>query len=276
LIFLFLFAVLNPPHDAEGLHDVQSRTVSTVGSAMWQGINGAFFDFAPLTLAWLALLGAWCFQRKRPQAVLLPILIAVQGIFYGFYGWPQHQGTIFIAAIAGLWIAWPTAAEEEAFSVEGQWTHKALVVGLVCLLGYQAWNAAVVIRNDYRYPYSGAEDAARYLKSVGADQQPIMGALYGMVAVEAYFDHNIQANRPTAYFHHGDPFLTVSGDQLAADLARFAPEYFVLPVWDESEVQANDAFLQANGYSLVHRSKGYLLHKRSWVLRQDYLIYHRN
>ncbi len=97
-----------------------------------------------------------------------------------------------------------------------------------------------------------------------------------ITAVEAYFDHNIQANRPTAYFHHGDPFLTVSGDQLAADLARYAPEYFVLPCWDESEVQANDAFLQANGYSLVHRSKGYLLHKRSWVLRQDYFIYHRN
>jgi hypothetical protein len=241
--------------------------------------NGAFFDFAPLTLAWLALLGAWYFQRKGLNAILLPTLIIVQGVFYGFYGWTHHQGTIFIAAIAGLWIAWPTTDEKKEFSAEGQWTHKALVVGLVCLLGYQAWNAGAVIRNEYRFPYSGAEDAAKYLKSVEADKRPIMGIMYGMVAVQAYFEHNIQANRPTAYYHHGDPFLIISGRDVTADIERYAPDYFVLPCWYDCEAQVQnnyDPFMHANGYSLVHRSDGYLLSKRGWDMRQDYFIYHRN
>ncbi len=73
------------------------------------------------------------------------------------------QGTIYHRRqLQGLWIAWPTAEEEEGFSVEREMdASSALIVGLVCLLGYQTWNVGVVIHNDYRYPYSGAEDVRR-------------------------------------------------------------------------------------------------------------------
>ncbi len=276
LVLLFLFAILNPPPDVEGLHGARDKTLSAMAWATRQGVNGAFFDFTPLTLAWLALLGAWCFLRKGANAILTPILIVVVSVFYGFYGWTHHQGTIFIAAVTGLWIAWPTAQEEQAFTKPGRWTHQALVAGLVCLLGYQAWNAVAVIRNDYRYSYCGAQDAAKYLKSVGATRRPIMGYLYGMVAVQAYFDHNILANSPTAYFHHSWPNPTVNLN--ADDLESYAPDYVVFPCWFDCEAKfaAIDTFMQANRYSLVHRSNGYLLSKRGWEMRQDYYIYHRN
>jgi hypothetical protein len=132
------------------------------------------------------------------------------------------------------------------------------------------------MRNDYRYSYCGAEDAAKYLKSVGADRRPVMGYLYGIVAVQAYFDHNIQANRPTAYFHHGVPLLTVNLD--IAELQKYAPDYVIFPCWFDcrAKLSAVDSIMRANSYSLAHRSDGYLLSKRGWDMRQDYYIYHRN
>jgi hypothetical protein len=277
LVFLFLLAVLKPTPDVEAMHEVRERTLPAVGSTAWHGLNGAFFDYAPLTLTWLALVGAWCWMVRGAKALLLPVLILAMAVFYGFYGWVHHQGTIFIAAIAGLWILWPTSQDGKAFSARRRWTHQAMVAGLTCLLGYQAWNAAVVVRNDYRYPYCGAEDAAKFLKSVGADRRPIFGYLYGMVALEAYFDHNIQGNRPTAHFHHGAPFSGVSLDP--AELEIYAPEYVVLPCWYDPDTAFRtvfEPFMHAAGYSLVHISDGYLLSKRGWDIRQVYFIYRRN
>ena len=278
LVFLAIFAVLKPPSDVAALRQVEAKALSGVCLSAWQGINAAFFEFAPLTLTWLVLIGAWCCMRKGVNALLTPILVLVLGVFYGLYGAPHHQGTIFIAAITGLWIAWPTAEETKAFSARESWTHRALVIGFVCLLGFQAWNAAAVIRNDYRYPYCGAEDAAKFLKSVGADRRPIMGYGYAMVAVQAYFDHNIQVNRPTAYFHHGGAFARASTDQMA-ELKKYAADYAVVPCWDDCETAFRsdiEPFMHAGGYSLVHFSDGHLFDKRGWDVRQAYLIYHRN
>jgi hypothetical protein len=277
LVFLFILVVVYPPSDAEALRQVH-KTFIAVSLSTWEGVNGAFFDWPPLTLVWLSLIGAWCFLARGTKSFLTPVLILVMGVFYGFYGAPHHQGTIFIAAITGLWIGWPTKQETQEFSARGKWIHQALVIGLTCLLGYQVWNAGAVIRNDYRYPYCGAEDAAKYLKSVGADHRPLMGYGYGMVAVQAYFDHNIQANRPTAYFHYGGPFVHASTNQ-AAELKGYAPDYAVVPCWENCKASFHsdiDPFMRANGFTLVHFSDGYLFDKRVYDVRQGYLIYHRN
>jgi hypothetical protein len=260
----------------EALNGVRGKNLSVVISAAWTGINGAFFDCTPLTLAWLALIGAWCFLRRGANALLLPVLILVMGILYGFYGDVHHQGTIFVAAVTGLWIAWPTILEEKSLPAGKRWMHQALIVGMVCMLGYQTWNAGAAIYNDYRYPYCGAEDAAKYLKSVGADHRKVMGYFYGMVAVEAYFDHNIQANRPTAYFHHGEPFIV---NVNRPEIESYAPDYIVFPCPQDCDVMLQrdiGPFMNANGYSLAHFSDGYLLSKRGWVGRQIYFIYRRN
>ncbi len=87
------------------------------------------------------------------------------------------------------------------------------------------WDAAVVIQREYLYPYSGSQDAATYLKSVGADRGKVFGYLFGVNAVQAYFDHNILANIPTAYYHNGLPLV---GDYIDdEELNRVRPEYIV-------------------------------------------------
>jgi hypothetical protein len=105
-------------------------------------------------------------------------------------------------------------------------TPSPAVTLLACLALFNISDAAVTIRNEYRYPYSGAPDVVHYLNSVGAGRQPIFGYLYGMAAVQAYYDHNILANIPTTYFHHGLPRFGNSMDE--EELDRLSPEYVIL------------------------------------------------
>ena len=136
------------------------------------------------------------------------------------------------------------------------------------------WDAAVVIRNEYRYPYSGSKDVVQYLKSVGADRQTVFGYLYGLVAVQAYYDHNILANMPTAYFHHGLPFTGahISGDAID----RASPEYIIFASVEPNVTLAQmNEMMAAKGYRMVHFSDGYIFVKRWAFDRETYLIYKR-
>jgi hypothetical protein len=132
----------------------------------------------------------------------------------------------------------------------------------------------VVIHHEYLYPYSGAQDAAQYLKAVGADRGLIFGLKYGIVGVQAYFDHNILANIRTAYFHHGFPFdgAKVKED----DLQRVNPEYLVLCSREpQATVKEIIPKLAGAGYEVVHFSDGYLLYKRTAGDRETYFIFRR-
>jgi hypothetical protein len=145
---------------------------------------------------------------------------------------------------------------------------------LVCLFGINIWDAAVVIRHDYLYPYSGAEDAANYLRSVGAVGKPIFGYLYGVAGVQAYFDHNILSNLSTTYYHHGEP---LKGRILDWEEIRAAnPEYLIVhSLYPDIDYRTMNAALNSEGYKLVHFSDGYLFYKRAVYERQAYFIYRR-
>jgi hypothetical protein len=138
------------------------------------------------------------------------------------------------------------------------------------------FDAGVVIRHEYLYPYSGADDATRYLKSVKADRGPIFGYLYGMVGVQAYFDHNILANVPTAYFHHGLPFTANHVDFY--EMARVSPEYVVFcfgTTYPQKVLDEISPPMNTNGYELAHFSDGYMFNKRGVYERQVYFIFRR-
>ena len=76
-------------------------------------------------------------------------------------------------------------------------------------------------------PIAEPEDAAQLHRSVGADREPMFGFLFGVVAVQANFDHNIFANMPTAYFHHGVPLAGTSLN--VEELERIRPSTW-LPI----------------------------------------------
>ena len=277
LTFLFIVAILKPTHDVAEFVATPDLPGASPKPKPIQKIyailSGGFFDHPLPSIIFLALAGGWCFLRKRFLVFALPVVLLIT-LYAAVHGYAHHHGTVFIAAITGLWIAWPTPEESAKFGLFEHRATQVMTALLACLALFNIWDASVTIRNEYRYPYSGAPDVVRYLNSAGAGKQPIFGYLYGMAAVQAYYDHNILANIPTTYFHHGLPRIGNSIDEQEFD--RLSPEYVIL--FSEAPQIMFDqmnGYMNAKGYKLVRFSDGYLLFKRMSYERQAYFIYKR-
>jgi hypothetical protein len=276
LAFLLVVAILWPTKDVAEFStaDLPIGTPKAKRIQKLYGIlSGAFFDHPLPSIVFLALTGGWCFLRKRFWVFALPVA-ALIGLYVAVHGYAHHHGTVFVAAITAVWIAWPTPEERGEFTPFEIRAAQVMTGLLACLALFNIWDAGYTIRNEYRYPYSGAPDVVHYLNLVGAGKQPIFGYLYGMAAVQAYYDHNILANIPTTYFHHGLPRFGNSMDE--EELDRLSPEYVIL--FSEAPQMMYDkmnGYLNVKGYRLVRFSDGYLLFKRMSYERQAYFIYRR-
>ena len=281
-VVLFLFVILRPTPDVEeiALRDQVAHAPAWVqaqfpalGTKLMAVTSGAFLDwFIPSVILWILLAG-WTVWRQR--SVLFTLATGILIAFYGVvHGAAHHHGTVFIAAIAGLWVAWP--AEKQ--TIERQRTSRRELLSveglLLVLIGLNIWDSAVVIQREYLYPYCGADDTANYLRSVGADKEPTFGLLFGVVAIQAHFDHNIFINNPSSFFHHGLPLPTT---KLDVDLLnRVKPEYVVAYSNDPKQMLASGVpELTTRGYELEHFSDGYYLYKRSVFEREVYFIFKR-
>ncbi len=283
LTFLFLFAILKPTPDVEVFARKQMMSQLGENSMMHQPgfwtkmesiASGAFLDYALPSYLFVLLAVGWSVLRRKWFTFVFPVALLM--VFYAsIHGWAHHHGTVTIAAITGLWIAWPTLEEQRAASQGQRWANRSMTALLAVFCAVNIWDAAVSIRNDYLYPYCGAEDAARYLRSVGAENKRIYGYLDGITGIEAYFDHNIILNFPTAYYHHGLPLpgVVFDLDQLQASHA----DYVV--VWGtEDPQQTLTTFapgLSRLGYKLAHFSDGYMIYKRAVYIRLDYFIFEK-
>ncbi len=284
ITFVFVFIVLKPVSDSAeivskggllrlaGVLNQQGQDI-TVYTRFTAVVSGAFFDYLIPSAIFLLLAAAWCLLRGSLLMFLLPVALEI-ALYSILYGSAHHQGTVFLAAITGLWIAWPSEDEQRILAIFQRKALQGMIILLLCLCAVNIWDAAVAIQRDYLYPYSGAEDAANYLKAVGADHGSIVGFGFGMAGVQAYFDHNILGNVPTAYMHNGLPVFGISLD--LDELKRLNPEYVVMysrvPKVMLEEARPKWASL---GYEFVHFSDGYNFYKRLVVQRESYLIFHR-
>lgn len=281
IVFAFVIAIVKPTSDVEeialknGL--VPSPSIPEVFPSFSQKLSvvicGAFIDWLIPSILLVVLLAAWCVWRKKWLAFVLPVSALV--LFYCVvHGAAHHHGTVFIAAIAGLWIAWPSSRERLTFDSTNRTALLAASALLLILCFFNIWDARVAIQHEYLYPYSGAKDAADYLKNVAAERRPIFGFLHGVVAIQAYFDHNIFANNPHSYFHHGLPLSTTMIN--VDELNRVKPEY-VVAYSDAPQVMLEHGAKELNalGYQLVHFSDGYYLYKQGVFEREVYFIFRR-
>jgi hypothetical protein len=277
LVLLFIFLILKPTSDVAEFRPPDGYLAVIIKPTHWQklisAIAGAFSHHPIPSALFLLFAGAWCLTRHRLALFVIPMLPLV--VLYTFiHGYAHHQGAVFVAAITSIWIAWPTMQEQRTLGVRQLWYLRGMALVLAIMIALNIWDSAVVIDREYRYPYSGAEDAAQYLKSVGADRQVIFGYLFGVVGVQAYFDHNIFANLPTAYFHLGAPFR---GSKLDVDeLRRRNPEYIVAYSDSPQIMMDTDGPVWTSlGYKLVHFSDGYYLYRNLVYERESYFIYRR-
>ena len=281
-VLLFLFVILRPTPDVEeiALKDEVARAPAwvqarfpTLGTKLEAVISGAFLDwFVPSIVFW-AVLSVWTVWRRRSLVFVLTTtsLIAFYGVVHGA---AHHHGTVFLAAITGLWVVWPNGEQAVEFQSVDRWEVAAVEGLLLILIGINIWDSVVVIQREYLYPYCGSDDAVNYLRNVGADQGPMFGLLFGVVAIQAHFDRNIFVNSPTSYFHHGLPLTTTTLD--VEQLNRVKPEYVVAYSNDPKQMVATGVpELTTRGYELVHFSDGYYLYKRSVFEREVYFIFRR-
>ncbi|HTZ45984.1 MAG TPA: hypothetical protein VMH20_00225 [Verrucomicrobiae bacterium] len=280
--FIFIAAIVKPTPDVEEIVQKKelaraSQSVTSMLPTFWQKLTavttGAFIDFLIPSLLLLLLFTAWSIWRKKSLPFVLPVGTLI--LFYCFvHGAAHHHGTVFVAAITGVWIGWPSSEEQAFLGKNGRLAVLSGSALLLLLCFFNILDAGVVIKHEYLYPYSGAPDAVKYLKSVGAERSPMFGFLFGTVAVQAYFDQNIFANNPHAYFHHGLPLTTTVLN--TDELNQIKPEYVVAYTQEpELMLKYGAPALTARGYDLVHFSDGYYLYKRGVFEREVYLIYRR-
>jgi hypothetical protein len=284
LTFVAVYAVVRPAADSREVAKKQG-VLALPGWVNDQGeeithtvkfesaISGAFLDYFAPSMIFLSLLLVWSAMRGRLLAFALPV--AAQAALYAIvYGSPHHQGSLFVAAIAGLWIAWPTAQERAAASAFQMRALQCVTALLICVCAANVWDAAVVIERDYLYPYSGADDAVRYLKAVDAERGKIFAYGFAVSGIQAHFDHNIFANIPTAYTHNAVDSRTFILDK--SELLRVNPEYVVTDSRNPRLAWQYDVPLLASlGYEFVHFSDGYYLYKRAVYERESYFIFRR-
>jgi len=274
VMYLFLFMILRPAPDVEATHQA-GVTAVVIAQRSLASVIGALVDNTWLSLAVFCIFGAWCFLRKALTSFLLPVVL--MAILYGYAnGGPYQQGTIFLAIITGLAIAWPSSEEVRSLHAAGLWSYRAVVATLALTLCYQVFNASVAIRNEVRLPYSGAEDMAKYLTPLVKQGKVIYGNQYGMVAINAYFDHNIFANLHRAYYHHS--VYEYHPQQVEDQLRSAAADYIVIQYFDPFDAnlfRQELFFTGAWGYSLDHFSDGYLLTKTGYSHCQIYMLFKR-
>ncbi len=277
--FAFIVVILKPTPDvgefakrepmAPALQAMQPTKLVKLEST----ISGAFFDYWLPSALFILFAGWWFFLRRSLLVFALPVglLIALYALIHGY---AHHHGTLFLAAIAAIWVAWPSTDEQRRFNLCHHRALQCMTTALLCLCALNIWDAEVAIRHEYSFPYSGAEDAAKYLKSVGADREKIVGFLYGVVGIQPYFDHNILANIPTAYYHHGLPLRAFDLDP--KEFRRINPEYVVaFTEQPQLMMQCGIPEIAAEGYEIVHVSDGYMIYKQGVYVRQVYLILRR-
>jgi len=281
-VFVFVVLILKPTPDVgefvkkqafdrmpESIKAMQPTTLTKLEST----ISGAFLDYWLPSTLFILFTAWWCFRRQKLLLFALPVLL-LTGLYSLVHGYAHHHGTLLVAAITALWIAWPKMEEQLRFSVFDRHGFRAMIALLIVLCGMNIWDAEVAVRHEYLYPYSGAEDAANYLKSVGADRTSILGFLYGEVGIQAYFDRNILANMPTAYYHHGTPYYGLELN--IEEFNRLRPDYvIVFTEQPQLSMELGIPEVRAQGYEIVHFSDGYMIYKQGVYVRQAYFILRR-
>jgi hypothetical protein len=275
-VTLALVAIVWPPADGSFLHGPPPGLAKSRDA-----VAGALVGHSGVSDLILLICLCWCAYRRALFSLMLPMVMLL--IFFAqVYVNVWHYGAITVCLVTALWIAWPPVGERSDGGRLDRWMQSgmAVVLSLVCV-SQLPWTAAAV-RYDFRAPYTGAYDAAKYIKSVGADQHRIYAYGFSSVALLPYFDRQIFANQltldQTAFWRWNKANRI---DQEFQRVGIDEPDYLVLSIKSPEHLVADAASLELQdwlaqfGYSLVHSSPGALFWETKPWETDSYLIYHR-
>jgi hypothetical protein len=242
--------------------------------------SGAFVNRFGVSIVVLFLCFLWCVYRRTPLAFLLP-LSGLVVFFARVYVNLWHHGVITICVVTAVWIAWSSDGERDNQKGFGRLAQGAVSGALAIVFAVQIPWAVAAVAYEMRWPYSGAHDAAVYLKAVGAGRQRTYAYGFSSVAILPYFQEQIfanQANTEKTTFWRWRKGNNIDAQQWRIAIER--PDYLVVSIKPAGrlvpdvspEIVAN---LTQLGYSLVHVSHGALFWKTAPWETDSYLIFHR-
>jgi hypothetical protein len=152
-----------------------------------------------LVMALLILAFAVALLRKHTGALIL-FMLSTLGIlgwsYYGSVGFIRHQGHVFIAFIAALWLAGGRRGAD-ANPSEGEGIPPWVKPGglswvLTSVLAIQCVAGLYAAGMDVLYPFSRGKETARFIRDHGYGNSPIVGEMdYLMTPVCAYLGRKV-------------------------------------------------------------------------------------
>jgi hypothetical protein len=269
---LLIAAELYPPRD------LMIPSSGRNWERFYDSFNGALLDWFPASVLVALTFGFWTWRRKNLVAYSLGLggLIVLYGLVHG---WPHHYGMAFVMLIGVLWQSWPSGSELAGFGSIDRVAYFCAWGALDVVLGLQMFYSAVAIDHEYRLPYSGATQAAAYLKRIVDRGQVIYGFDYGMNSVLAYFDHNIFQNEAqlldgASFFHHSNAYVVADRESFLSFRQR-RPDYLLFICWRPPQAGEIRTLASDNGYVLERVFPGQVIAKSSFDVYQTYLLYRR-
>jgi hypothetical protein len=170
-----------------------------------------------VALAFVIVMLAVALLRKSRNALTFFIL-STAGIlgwsYFGSVGFARHQGHLFIAFLAALWLAGKrdlAHGEKQAGHLAYGFWPKALSGCLTVVFLVQGAAGLFAAGMDIVYPFSRAKETAAFIKTHGHGDLPIVGEMdYIMTPVSGYLKRRI-------YFVRGERM----GSYVKFDMRRF-------------------------------------------------------
>jgi hypothetical protein len=189
----------------------------------------------------------------RGRALLMFLVAGFALCFFNAYVYANywHQGMLFLAWLFAMWIA--------GAAVKPKWISILGFTAMLAVFSAQGYWAFLTTAYDWKNPYSGSLEAARYLKESGIIKTGVQGFGFGAVAVQPYFDRNVFPNfrngEPTAYYDWSKAYRNFEG---LADLRKTQPEYVLVGYKDEGEQILTGRTVKKSGYKLIKHFEGNL------------------
>jgi hypothetical protein len=176
-------------------HYAAHEALNYAGPPMLEGIGEATWPIANsnlLACAFLAATALWL-RRRRSLRFLLPA-VGIIGIGFVLWNVEHHAGMIFLAIVAGVWIA----AESPA-PIESRPRLEAgfLALFAAVLIGQIAWSA-VSIRAEVYGSYDPGTETAKWLQQY--PNARVAGFGFWTTSMQPWFPHNRFFNEPAAYW----------------------------------------------------------------------------
>jgi hypothetical protein len=198
----------------------------------------------------LAVIALCCsFLSKGHGLLMFSAAAPALCVFNSFvYSNVWHQGMLFLAWLFAMWISGKRTKP----------TRMALaaMIAVIAIQGYWAFETTVY---DWKNPYSGSREAARYVRDNGLLNSKLFGFGFACVGIQPYFSRNIFANfrggEPQAYWDWSSARRNFEGYE---NLAGLRPEYVMAGYKDEEEQILMRNKIKKSGYDLFRHFEGNL------------------